>query len=81
MSTHNQCFGAKIRKIGIHLHTPVSLYKSGVQGGIHYTDMFSSCEKRQCHDNTCADKLGAFSRTIMVESCYHNVGLNSEKQS
>ena len=33
--------GAKIRKIGIPLHTPVLLYKSGVQGGIHYTDMFS----------------------------------------
>ena len=29
-STHNLCFGAKIRKIGIPLHTPVSLYKSGV---------------------------------------------------
>ena len=39
-STHNLCFGAKIRKIGIPLHT-VLLYKSGVQGGIHYTDMFS----------------------------------------
>ena len=23
MSTHNLCFGAKIRKIGIPLHTPV----------------------------------------------------------
>ena len=32
-STHNLCFGAKIRKIGIPLHTPVLLYKSGVQGG------------------------------------------------
>ena len=30
MSTHNLCFGAKIRKIGIPLHTPVLLYKSGV---------------------------------------------------
>ena len=30
MSTHNLCFGAKIRKIGIPLHTPVSLFKSGV---------------------------------------------------
>ena len=29
------CFGAKIRKIGLPLHTPVLLYKSGVQGGIH----------------------------------------------
>ena len=40
-STHNLCFGAKIRKIGIPLHTPVLLNKSGVQGGVHYTDMFS----------------------------------------
>ena len=24
----------------IPLHTPVFLYNSGVQGGIHYTDMF-----------------------------------------
>ena len=30
MSTHNLCFEAKIRKIGIPLHTPVLLYKSGV---------------------------------------------------
>ena len=41
MSTHNLCFGAKIRKIGIPLHTPVLLYKSGVKGGIHCADMFS----------------------------------------
>ena len=39
-SAHNLCFGAKIRKIGIPLHTPISLYKSGVQGDIHSTDMF-----------------------------------------
>ena len=30
-----------IKKTGIPLHAPVLLYKSGVQGGIHYTDMFS----------------------------------------
>ena len=34
-------FGAKIRKKGIPLQTPVFLYKSGVYEGIHYTDMFS----------------------------------------
>ena len=34
-TTHNLCFGAKIRKIGIPLHTPVLLNESGVQGGIH----------------------------------------------
>ena len=28
-STHNLCFEAKIRKIGIPLHSPVFLYKSG----------------------------------------------------
>ena len=37
----NLCFEAKIRKIVIPLQTPVLLYKSGVQGGKHYTDMFS----------------------------------------
>ena len=37
----NLCFGAKIRKLGIPLQTPVLLYKSGIQGGIHVTDMFS----------------------------------------
>ena len=40
MSTHNLCFGEKISKIGIPLVTLVLLYKSGVQGGIHYTDVF-----------------------------------------
>ena len=34
-------FWSKNKEIGIPLHTPVSLYKSGVQGGIYYTDMFS----------------------------------------
>ena len=38
MSTHNLCFGANIRKIGKPLHTPVLLYKNGVQGGINYTE-------------------------------------------
>ena len=39
-STHNLCFGAKIKKIGIPLG-PVLLYKYGVHGGIYCTDMFS----------------------------------------
>ena len=29
MNTHNLCFGAKIRKIGILLHSPFSIYKMG----------------------------------------------------
>ena len=39
-STHNNlCFGAKLRKIGIPLHTQVLLYKTGVQGfkGVYIT--------------------------------------------
>ena len=31
-STHNVCFGSKIRKLGIPLETPVVPYKIGVQG-------------------------------------------------
>ena len=30
--TNNLCFGAKIRKIGLPLHTPVLLYKVGFKG-------------------------------------------------
>ena len=32
MSTHNLCFGSKIRNLGIPLQTPVLLYKSGFEG-------------------------------------------------
>ena len=32
-STHNLCFGAKIRKKCLRPYTPVLLYQSGVQGG------------------------------------------------
>ena len=35
-STHKLCFGSKIGKVGIRLHTPVLLYKSGVSGGIDF---------------------------------------------
>ena len=34
----------KIRKIGITLFTPVLIYKSGVQGDIHYTGHVSVME-------------------------------------
>ena len=37
-------FEAKTSKIGIPLHSPVLLYESGVQRGIHYMDMFSWCQ-------------------------------------
>ena len=39
-STHNLCLEQKYEKIGIPLHTPVLLYISGVDGGIHCTDVF-----------------------------------------
>ena len=40
-STHNLCFLAKIRKTGIPMYTPVLLYKSGVQRGILFMDLYS----------------------------------------
>ena len=40
-STHNLCFGAKIRKIDKPPHTPVLLHKTGVCRGIYFTDMIS----------------------------------------
>ena len=43
-SIHNLCFGAKITKlIGIPLHTPGLLYKSGDTGGIRFMNLFSMC--------------------------------------
>ena len=38
-STHNLCFGSKNKKIRYTAVTPTLLYKSGVYGGIYYTDM------------------------------------------
>ena len=52
MSTHNLCFGAKIRKIGIPLHTPVCYIKVGYKGvyitracfpDVHVTCFFFCC--------------------------------------
>ena len=40
-SIHNLCFGAKLRKIGVPLQNPHFLYKSGVQGGALFMDMFN----------------------------------------
>ena len=41
MSTHNVCFGSKIRKLGMPLQTPVfSILDLGLRG-INYTDMYS----------------------------------------
>ena len=34
-------FWSKIRKIGIPLQTPFLLYKSGGEGSVYFTDMFS----------------------------------------
>ena len=39
-STHNLCFGAKIRNIGIPLQTPVLLYKIGVKGYTFHGHVF-----------------------------------------
>ena len=39
-STHNLCFGPKIRKKSYTPAYPVLPYKSRVEGGIHCTEMF-----------------------------------------
>ena len=53
MRTHSLCFGAKIRKIGIPLHTPVLLYKSEVKGGYItrtcFHDDVLKCNMRKRH--------------------------------
>ena len=52
-STHNLCFGAKIRKISIPLYSPVLLYRSGVQGVYMshtcFSDVFSTWVNRYSH--------------------------------
>ena len=45
-STHNLCFGAKIRKIGIPLQTPVFLYKSGFKGVFDTRTCFPDVKRR-----------------------------------
>ena len=41
MNTHNLCFVTKMRKIGLALHTPDFLYKSGIEGDFHVKGMIS----------------------------------------
>ena len=57
MNTHNLCFGAKIRKNRIPLHTPVLLYKSGVQGV--YITRICFRDANQWHDLYVADKTNS----------------------
>ena len=44
-STHTLCFGAKIRKIGIPLQTPFSIYKWGSRGYAFHGHVFPSVYK------------------------------------
>ena len=41
MSTHNLCFGAKIRKIGKSQQTPILFFKSGFQGSTLFMEVFA----------------------------------------
>ena len=53
MSTHNLCFGAKIRKVGLPQHTSVVPYKShlsGVQGGTFQRHVMSIYEIHAMRD-------------------------------
>ena len=47
VSTHNLCFGAKIRKIGIPLQTPVFLYKKVGFKGVYIS---RTCFLDTCHN-------------------------------
>ena len=70
-STCNLYFGAKIRKIGIPLLTPVLLYKSGVQRGILFMDKFPDDSLRKLSMSiivTLLIILGNFKRHIRLLS-------------
>ena len=65
------------KKIGIPLHTLVLLYKSGVQGGIHYTDMFPDytnndtgtmyCSTVYCYYENLSMRFSVISLTVEIE--------------
>ena len=55
----------KEKKLCIPLHTPVLLYKSGVQWGIHYTDMFSWWPLLQAEVGQCTIRY-----TYMYYQCH-----------
>ena len=69
-STHNLCFGAKIRKIDILLYPPNLLYKSWVQaGGIRYTERFISTFSR--YTVSIKSVLSPFSNILTNERVLH----------
>ena len=59
MSNHNLCFGAKIRKLGKLLHSPVLLYKWGLRGyTFHgYVFMMSKIHFMGLEDNSMTWRL------------------------
>ena len=61
MSTHNVCFGSKIRKLGIPLQTPVFLCKSGV---------YRVCISRTCFPDVC------HSQAKLIHSTRGNISLS-----
>ena len=71
MHTHNLCFGSKIWKINIPLHTPVLLYKSGVKGGIHCADLFFSCNV------ACFCSLATFTSIVSANNFYIPIQLSA----
>ena len=70
MSSYNLWFGPKIRKIGIHLHTPVLLYKSGFMG-IYITWTYFRCvDIKTCRKN-CFAHISFFQ---FVQQLYPDIG-------
>ena len=66
---HSLCFGSKIRKIRLFLQTSVFLYKSGVQGVIHYMYMLLCCMGLFSHNVHVFPGVAVEFGTVMVFSC------------
>ena len=75
-STHNLCFGAKIRKIGISLHTLVLLYKSRVQGVYIARTGFPGESFFFLHVNMNLDYKTLFERVLCTYAFARNLPCN-----
>ena len=71
-STHNVCFGSKIRKLGIPLQTPVFLHKVGFKGVILHKHVFlmyqMSCNLKKKLSSGCNPVQHKSGCTITEES-------------
>ena len=68
MSTHNLCFGANIRKIGIPLHIPVFLYKVGLKGVV----IARTCVRLNFKGVVIARTCVRFKGVVIARTCFPN---------